>query len=99
MNAWQKAFHEGLVPLLSTEQLEVLLKGLEENDSRLVQGVTTIPPPLRCIEDWPVEACCLITYPYVQTHGGFNKATVGDTEEWFARTCYEMDMILGISGG
>lgn len=95
MEAWQKVFREGLAPLLSTEQLEVLRQGLIMNDPRLGQGFTTEPPPLRCVKDWDVEKVDLIGYC-----GWFDGLrTVGEIEEFFARTCFKMDSLLGESAG
>jgi hypothetical protein len=92
VEAWQKVFREGLAPLLSTKSLEALRKALVEDDPRLLQGVTTQPPPLQCVQDWPVEGCCLVGFAGWQGDG---LETVAEVEEFFARMCYEMDMKMG----
>lgn len=95
MEAWQKVFHDGLVPLLTTEQLEVLREGILKDDPRLGQGFTTEPPPLRCVEEWSVEKTDLIGYC-----GWFTGlTTVGEIEEFFARTCFEIDQKVGEPAG
>src|SRR6266511_3011955 len=58
MESWRKVWRDGLAPLLSTEGLEALRRALESDDARLLQGATTTPPPLQCVQDWPVEAAC-----------------------------------------
>ncbi len=64
---------------------------LRRDDSRLVQGATTVPPPLMCVQDWPVEAACAIG---VCGWIGRDLGTVGETEEFFARLCFECDQLM-----
>lgn len=93
MESWRKAWREGFAPQLPTEGLEALRDALVSDDPRLLQGATTTPPPLRCVEDWPVEAADAIAF--VGWQGGtLATDTVGDVEEFFARTCYEADQLL-----
>jgi hypothetical protein len=54
MESWRK----GVAPLLSGAALKALKTASEIDDPTLVQGVTTQPPPLPCVLDWPVEAAC-----------------------------------------
>lgn len=96
MEAWRRVFREGVAPLLSTAGLEALCKALVEDDARLVQGATTSPPPLQCVQDWPVEAACATAYPGWQGDG---LQLVGEVEESFARVCFEADQALGEPGG
>lgn len=96
MEAWRKVWREGVVPLLSTESLIVLSKGLREDDPRIIQGVTTTPPPLQCTQDWPVEASCPLSYCGWQGDG---LVTVGEVEMYFAKMCYEIDQRLGEPAG
>lgn len=99
MEAWRKVWREGVAPLLAGAALEVLRRALVEDDPRLLQGVTTTPPPLPVVEDWPCEAACLLAYPGAVELGGFapavGAARVGDVEESFARLCFEVDQHLG----
>jgi hypothetical protein len=46
------------------------------------------------VENWPVEASCLLGYPGVEEHGGFGTARVADVEEFFARICRRIDETL-----
>jgi hypothetical protein len=95
VESWQLSWRKGFVPQLSTEQLTALRDALATDDSRLSQGSTTTPPPLLCVQDWPVEAACLLGYCGVVAAGGFGTATVGQAEECFARLCFEADSALG----
>jgi hypothetical protein len=63
-----------------------------EDDPRLLQGATTSPPPLQCVEDWPVEAACGLGYCGWQGEG---LQSVAEVEEYFARACFEADQRLG----
>lgn len=92
MDSWQKVWREGLAPLLSTTSLETLRRALVQDDARLLQGATTTPPPLQCVQDWPVEAACAIGYCGWQGEG---LETVAEVEEFFARMCFEIDQRLG----
>jgi hypothetical protein len=92
MESWRKVWREGLEPLLTTEALVALQQALHHDDPRLVQGATTSPPPLMCVQDWPVEAACALGYcGWV----GDGLETVGEVEEFFARLCFETDCRLG----
>jgi hypothetical protein len=95
MESWRIVWRDGFVPGLSTENLQALEKGLEADDSRILQGATTTPPPLMCVRDWEVEAACPLGYCGVLENGGFGEATVGETEEFFARACFDADQRLG----
>jgi hypothetical protein len=96
MEAWRATFRNGLVPLLSDFHLEVLAKGLATDDARLIQGATTTPPPLQCVQNWPVEAACVIGYAGWQAD---DLITVAEVEEFFARMCFEMDRLLNEPAG
>jgi hypothetical protein len=96
MESWRKVFREGLAPLISTPGLAALRRALEEDDRRLLQGATTTPPPLRCVQDWPVEAACALGYCGWQGEG---LETVAEVEEYFARMCFEIDQRLGEPAG
>jgi hypothetical protein len=96
MTAWQKCWREGFAPQLSTAALEALRLALANDDSRLITGAATVPPPLQCVADWPVEAACPLGFAGWQ---GEHLGTVGAVEEWFARLCYEADRRLGEPAG
>ena len=92
MESWRKVWRDGLAPQLSTTGLQALEQGLRDDDPRLIQGATTSPPPLQCVEDWPVESCCVLGYCGWQGDG---LQTVGEIEEMFAQLCFEADQVLG----
>jgi hypothetical protein len=96
MESWRKVWREGLACLLSTAGLEALRGALMQDDPRLQQGATTTPPPLQCVQDWPVEGACAVGYCGWQGDG---LETVGEVEEFFARMCFEIDQRLGEPAG
>jgi hypothetical protein len=92
MESWRKVWRDGVEPLITTEGLEALKRALVSDDPRLLQGATTTPPPLMCVQDWPVEAACAVGYCGWQGDG---LETVAEVEEFFARMCFEIDARLG----
>lgn len=92
MESWRSVWREGFVPVLSDRSLEALRDALINDDTRLTQGATTTPPPLMCVQDWPVEAACALGFCGWQ---GDNLETVGEVEKFFARCCFEADQRLG----
>jgi hypothetical protein len=92
MESWRKVWREGLAPHLSTPGLEALRQGLIHDDPRLLQGATTTPPPLQCLQEWPAEGACGLGFCGWQ---GDDLKTVGQIEEFFARLCFEADQVLG----
>jgi hypothetical protein len=96
MESWRKVWRDGLAELLSIEGLEALRRALVNDDGRLLQGATTTPPPLQCVQDWPVEAACGIGYCGWQGDG---LESVAEVEEYFARICFEVDQRLGEPAG
>lgn len=99
MESWRKVWREGVAPLLSREQLERLRSGLELDDPKLIQGATTTPPPLMCVQDWPCEAGCALAYCAMNGGRPEEELTVGEVEEFFARMCYEIDQRVGEPAG
>lgn len=95
MKLWQQAWRS-IAPSLPTLGLEALAKALQDDDPRLLQGVTTMPPPLQCVQDWPIEAACALGFCGWQ---GENRETVGEVEEFFARMCYTLDQNMGEPAG
>jgi len=92
MESWRKVWREGMAPQLSPAGLEALRQALLTDDARLLQGATTTPPPLQCVQDWPVEAACALGFCGWQGEG---LETVAEVEEFFAQACYETDQRLG----
>ena len=92
MDSWGKVWRDGLAPLISTAGLEALATAIHDDDARLLQGATTTPPPLQCVQDWPVEAACALGYCGWQGEG---LESVAEVEEYFARLCFEVDQRLG----
>lgn len=91
MESWRKVWKEGVVPLVSTEGLLALKEALVKDDPRLIQDGTTTPPPLQCVQDWPVEAACALGF---MGWMGDGLNTVAEVEEYFARMCFEIDQRL-----
>jgi hypothetical protein len=92
MESWRKVWREGIAPQLSLAALEALRRALLNDDARLLQRATTTPPPLQCVQDWPVEAACALGFCGWQGEG---RETVAEVEEFFARACFEADQRLG----
>lgn len=92
MESWRLVWRDGFAPVLSTAGLEKLAEALRTDDPRLLQGCTTNPPPLMCVQDWPVEGACGIGWC---GWWGDGLTTVGEVEEHFARCCFEADQKLG----
>jgi len=92
MESWRLVWRNGFAPVLSTAGLEALREALQLDDPRLTQGSTTTPPPLACVQDWPVEAACALGF--CGWHGE-GLETVGQVEEYFAQVCFEADCRLG----
>ena len=92
MQSWQHVLRNGLFPLLSPEVLLVLRDAVKADAPNLCQGATTVPPPLKCVSTWPVEAACPIGYCGWQGEG---LQTVGEVEAFFAQICYHIDQAIG----
>ena len=97
MESWRLVWRESFAHILPTPGLIALREALRNDDPRLTQGSTTTPPPLMCVQDWPVEACCVLGY--CGWNDGTERTTVGQVEEFFARACFEADTRLGEPGG
>lgn len=96
MESWRKVWQDGIAPLLSFAGLVALAKALRDDDPRLIQGATTYPDPLIANQDLPVEASDAIGFCGWQGDG---LELVGEVEEYFARTCSEIDQRLGEPAG
>ncbi len=95
METWRNVWREGAAPLLPTKGLEALKDALIHDNTNLIQGATTTPPPLHCVEDWPVEAACALGY--CGWMDGLH--TVKEVEEFFSRMCYEIDQRIDERAG
>lgn len=100
MESWRLVWRDGFAPVLSDRSLAALAVALETDDKRLTQGSTTTPPPLMCVQDWPVEAGCVFGFCGAIENGGFDgdsdsPASVGKVEEFFANACFQADQRLG----
>mgnify|MGYP001598668330 CR=1 FL=1 len=69
-------------------------QALASDDFRLLQGATTIPPPppMQCVQDWAVEAACVVGFCAWKGDGA---QMVAEVEEFFSRVCFEADQVLG----
>lgn len=92
IESWRKVWREGFAPSISESALLALRNALTKDDKTLIQGATTTPPPLMCVQDWPVEAACALG---LCGWKGENLETVGQVEEYFAKMCFEADQRLG----
>ncbi|MFL5244874.1 MAG: hypothetical protein ACJ8FY_22460 [Gemmataceae bacterium] len=92
MNTWQQVWHQGLAPSLSTPALEALHTALVKDDPRVIQGATTLPPPIDGVQSWPVEAACVIGFSGWQGHG---LESVAQVEQFFACVCSQAEERLG----
>jgi hypothetical protein len=90
--AWQRTFRLGFAPQMSVRALTALRRALESDDARLITSATTVPPPLQCVQESPVEAACPIA---LSGWLGHNLTTVGEVETYFARLCHAADERLG----
>jgi hypothetical protein len=91
VESWRATWRRGIAPNLSTEGLESLARALEQDDPRLLQGNTTEPPPLQCVQDWPVEKACGLAWCGWQGDG---LGTVIEVEEFFEEVCKRSDVAL-----
>lgn len=96
MESWKKVFRVGVAPLMGDPELVALLDALRRDDAALVQGCTTVPSPLPCVQDWPCEAACAVGYAGWK---GLNLKTVGEVEEYFANFCANIDSRIGEPAG
>ena len=92
MESWRRVWREGFEPGLTTAGLVALRDALANDDARLLQGATMCPPPLMCVQDWPVEAADAIGFAVWK---GGDLTTVGQVEEGFAKALWEADQRLG----
>jgi hypothetical protein len=94
LQAWQRVWRDGIVPQLTTKGLQGLQKALEQDNPRLITGATTSPPPLQCMANEPVEACCPLSFALLDGKQPY-AVSVGPLEERFAMACLEACELLG----
>jgi hypothetical protein len=97
LQAWQRVFRQGIVPQLTVAGLEGLKRALEEDRPSLITGATTSPPPLYCVQDWPVEACCPLCMALAEDEP-LTAISVGTMEQRFAAACFRADQLCGEPG-
>lgn len=90
MEQWRKVWRNGVVPLVTVPQLQRLLIALVHDYPSLIQGTTTVPPPLYEVIDWDCEGCCGLSYMGWDEE----RKLVGQVEDFFARLCFEIDKRL-----
>ena len=90
--SWCRVWRDGIAPQLSTDGLAALAEALARDNPCLIQGATTVPPPLECVRDWPLEAADAIVFAAWQSG---QVQTVAEGEADFARVCFEADQRLG----
>lgn len=94
MESWRKVWRDGITPALSTRGLQRLRKALMEDDARLIQGTSTVPPALDfCRESAPCGACGIGFCAWM----GDGLETVADVESFVDRVCARADEQLGES--
>ena len=92
METWKRILRDGLLRLLTEEELQALRRGLAAHDPALQQGLMTLPPPLECLHDWQVEGADLTAYPAWRGRG---LKTVREVEEAAWSLCSAIDARLG----
>jgi hypothetical protein len=96
IEAWRWCWRQGFAPLLSAEGLVALRDALVRDDQTLLQGATTCPPPMRCVQDWPCEGACAVGFAFWRGDG---LDTVSEIDEAFARASFEASERLGERAG
>lgn len=103
VQSWERTLREGFAPLIPDHALVSLRHDLVTGSPCLLQGATTQPPPLACVQDWPVEKACVVGraawHMLAQEKGPEEPVTVGEVECLFARLCFECDQRLGEPAG
>jgi hypothetical protein len=84
MEKWRRVWRDGLAPNLSRAALLALQSALLTDDSRLVQGTLSTPPPLDVLRPCAINGACALGL--CGWHGeGLN--TIGQVEDYFDRAC------------
>jgi hypothetical protein len=98
MENWRKVWREGFASVLPTAGLKALRKALISDDTNLIQGATTLPPPLECNLDLPIDAACAVCLA-VWKGDDVDDKTIREVEEQFAATCFDVDARVGEAAG
>jgi hypothetical protein len=95
--AWKRVWRIGIVPQLTIRGLEGLKLALEQDRPSLITGSTMQPPPLACMANEAVEACCPLCYAILD---GLRPTavSVGPLEERFAEACFKASELCGEPG-
>jgi len=93
--AWVQVWRKGFAPQMSTAGLEMLREALANDDDRLVQGTTLVPPPLDCCAGMEAKCFCALSFTGL-SHG---LRTVGELESYFSDLCYNAEHALGYPHG
>lgn len=95
MEDWRRCWRHGFATQMDDEELLALARALEADDRALIQGGTTLPPPLLGVDDWEVEGACPAALPIWRVAG---LAYVGDVQAEFGLRCADADRRLGEAG-
>lgn len=99
MESWRYVWRNGFLSSLDgfggVDGLAALVAAMEADSDELIHNATTCPPPLLCVQDWPIEATDGIGYILWKS---LDLATVGDVVDGFSNWCMEADMLLGEPG-
>ena len=88
MTQWEEVFTKGFAPIMSDKELECLRDALINDSIELLQGQTTSPDLLDCIQYWPCKGACAIAYAGWK---GQNLNLLKEVEEYFSKLCFECD--------
>ncbi len=69
MESWRKVWREGFGPALPTRGLQALIRALQFDDLRLIQGATTSPHWQPSFPREQVQAACAVAFGAWQGEG------------------------------
>lgn len=95
MESWRRVFREAVLPLINRNTLEQIVAALRDDDQRIVQGRTTVPPVVMGLSDWPCQGGCFLGFAGMVE----GLETVGEIDEFFAEMCYRIDERIGEPAG
>lgn len=90
---WQDVWRDGFARVLPVAGLVALRDAILRDSPQLIQGSTSVPPPLAAVQDWACEGACAVSFCGWKGDDGIE--TVGEVEEFFSRACFEADQLLG----
>ena len=91
LETWRRVLRKGILLGVGAPALTALLEALQKDDPRIIQGVTTDPPPLIAVESWDCKGACALGF-IAMAEG---KRSVGEVELRFAKLCQDADFFLG----